>query len=184
MIEMNVKTIYTNDISADLDERQRSALHSASHKAFRVVMLILLLATVVANFVQDDLRITLSIAGIVVIGMITQWFYLRRFGIDKELDMIRARVSLQQSIFDRRNMFMGIFVTSVAIASAVAKDRMSWRAAATAVVTGIVGMASYYLIMKREAKHAIEFERVEGKTPSYNRGQRIGAWIARIIGRG
>ena len=167
--------------SLELDERQRALVHEASHKAFRVVMIAVLIA--LATFNYHESRISITLSAIAFIGMFAHWFYLRRAGADKEIELLEMRVAAKRPIFGATFVRMSLVLFLFAMGTSYQYGNTSASDIAVEVIIALVGGTLVSLIERSTARYEIRKDEHDGRTPSVERGERIGRWLGSMLAR-
>ena len=166
----------------ELDERQRAQLHAASHKALRAVTLAVLAAMIATNFLYDDVMISVIIACIGFVAMISHWYYQRQLGIDKEVEIAGAERDLRTGFFTLGNLLQFAIFFGLMLSASVHSRSVTARAVLIALGGALLVTAFLWWFGRRQAASLIE-HKGEGDSPSYHRGERLGRAIARIFRR-
>lgn len=101
--------------------------------------LALLVVLVVFSFRYDDLVITMTLGGVGFVGGMVQWFYLRRSGVEKELELSSARARSRRGIYDTKAIMMGVLFIVLGIAGNLASGPLTSRKLAGIVVAALTG---------------------------------------------
>lgn len=168
--------------SLELDERQRALVHEASHKAFRVVMIAVLIALMTFNF-QDDQRISITLSAIAFIGIFAHWFYLRRAGADKEIELLEIRAVAQRPIFGATFVRMTVVFLMLGLGTSYQSGTLGADDIVFEVIAALMGGTLLSLIERSHARFDLRKEENDGRTPSFERGERAGRWLGRMFVR-
>jgi hypothetical protein len=139
----------------ELDERQRTVLYEASHKALRLVMLAVMLAMLVFNVLYDDIAISMTLAGIVFLGLFTHWWFLRRTGLNRELDEVVARETVRSSPLSLRNGFMFLVLFLAGTSTTLRDGRLTAAGAAAAAAIAIAGVLLLWTFERWNARREL-----------------------------
>jgi hypothetical protein len=166
-----------------LDERQRTQLHAASHKALRAVMLAVLAAMIATNVVYEDLAISVIIAGIGFVAMISHWYYQRQLGIDREIELAGARAEATESFFSVQNLLQFGLFFALTLSSNVQTATVTTEDVLIALAGAAIATIVLWLVRRSHARRLLEKELSGEESMSYRRGEEIGRRIARLIRR-
>lgn len=178
---MDTTTIFRRERPAsgvELDERQRRALHTASHRTLRVTMIALLVGMISLGFAPDGLEASMVLAGIVFVTMVAHWWNLRRAGVERELEDIKLIETARDGVLSRQTVRMFLFFGALGVADNISHSRTAASDFVVPTVGAAVGALLLGYIESRYARRRRAEIESGGESRDFDRGRRLGQRLA------